>query len=103
MENAILNKLQALRMVFTLQILLDSMGLTPSVFFLLSFESKIDTDTEISQQIMRIYRDNNEYYDYNHITLELRKTLEINHKEVQRIINILVRRKIREKIQTYQD
>ena len=38
---------------------------------------------------MRVYRDNDECCGYRRITLELRKTFYINHKKVQRLMNIL--------------
>ena len=81
-ENAILKKVagaqptknaekaaivKVLRMDFPLQILLDLLGLARSVFFY-HLKEKIDKDDTISQEIMRVYRDNHECYGYRRIT-----------------------------------
>ncbi|WP_146115138.1 IS3 family transposase, partial [Haemophilus influenzae] len=79
---------KVLRIDFPFQILLDLLGLAHSVFFY-HLKENTDKDGTISQEIMQVYRDNHECYGYRRITLEFRKTFNINHKKVQRLMNVL--------------
>ena len=68
--------------------LLDLIGLARSVFFY-RLKAKSDKNAAISQEIASIYHDNHGNYGYRRITLKLRETIKINHKKVQRIMQVL--------------
>ena len=68
--------------------LLDLIGLARSVFFY-HLKAKSDKNAAISQDIVSIYHDNHGNHGYRHVTFKLRKTLKINHKKVQRIMQVL--------------
>lgn len=99
-ENAILKKIaktqptknaekaaitKALCIYFPLTILLDLISLVLSVFFY-HLKTKNDKNAAISQEIAIIYHDNHGNYGYRRVTFNLRETIKINHKKVQRII-----------------
>lgn len=77
-----------MRLQFPLPILLSSIGLSRSVFFY-HLKAKHDEDAAILQKIVAIYHQHQARYGYRRITLELRKTLKINHKKVQRLMQML--------------
>lgn len=79
---------KALRVYFPLQLLLTRIGLSRSVFFY-HLKPKADKDAEIAQQIEAMYHEHRGNYGYRRITLALRKTLMINHKKVQRLMQQL--------------
>ena len=68
--------------------LLDLIGLARSVFFY-RLKAKSDKNAAISQEIASIYHDNHGNYGYRRVTLKLRETIKINHKKVQRIMQVL--------------
>ena len=50
---------------------------------------KNDENAVVSQEIAIIYHDNHENYGYRRVTFNLRETIKINHKKVQRIMQWL--------------
>ena len=79
---------KALRVHFPLPILLDLIGLARSVFFY-HLKTKNDKNAALSQEIASIYHDNHGNYGYRRVTFKLRETIKINHKKVQRIMQLL--------------
>ena len=59
-----------------------------SVFFY-HLKTKNDKNAALSQEIVTIYHDNHGNYGYRRVTFKLRETIKINHKKVQRIMQLL--------------
>ena len=59
-----------------------------SVFFY-HLKTKDNKNAAISQEIVTIYHDNHGNYDYRRVTFKLRETIKINHKKVQRLMQVL--------------
>ena len=99
-ENAILKKIaktqptknaekaaivKALRVYFSIQMLLNLIALSCRVSFY-PLKVKNDENAVVSQEIAIIYHDNHGDYGYRRVTFNLRETIKINHKKVQRIM-----------------
>ena len=74
-----------------------------SVFFY-HLKTKNDKNAALSQEIVTIYHDNHGNYGYRRVTFKLRETIKINHKKVQRIMQLLgLKRKCKtQKYRSYQ-
>ena len=77
-----------MRTRFPLELLLRLMVLARSVFFY-HLKPKVDKNAAIKQDVTRIYHENDGNYGYRRVTLVLRKTMSINHKRVQSIMQQL--------------
>ena len=66
-------------------------------------KTKNDKNAAISQEIATIYHDNHRNYGYRRVTIKLRETIKINHKKVQRIMQLLGLKKCKtQKYRSYQ-
>ena len=79
---------KALRVYFPIQMLLNLIALSCRVSFY-PLKVKNDENAVVSQEIAIIYHDNHGNYGYRRVTFNLRETIKINHKKVQRIMQWL--------------
>ena len=79
---------KSLRNQFPLDILLQLTALKRSMFFY-HLVAKRDKNAAIAQQIADIYHQHNGTYGYRRVTCELRKSIKVNHKKVQSIMQQL--------------
>lgn len=88
---------------FKLDILLDIIKLSRSTYYYHIKRLNIDKDSKLKKEIQEIFEEHKENYGYRRVYLELRRRgYIINHKRVQRLMNILnlkarIRRKRRYK------
>ncbi|OOF45384.1 integrase [Rodentibacter trehalosifermentans] len=75
-------------MIHPLELLLHLAGLARSVFFY-HLKPKVDKNVLIKQEVTRVYYENDGKYGYRRVTLALKKTMTINHKRVQSLMQQL--------------